>query len=75
MKELDRIILLTDLPADGLARGDVGTIVHTYKDGEAFEVEFFTLNGRTLAVATVEAAHLRPVNDRDVVHTRELHPA
>ena len=75
MKELDRAILLTDLPADGLARGDVGTIVHAYKDGEAFEVEFFTLSGRTLAVATVEAVQLRPVNDHDVVHTRELHPA
>ena len=75
MKELDRAILLTDRPADELARGDVGTIVHAYKDGEAFEVEFFTLNGRTIAVATVEAADLRPVSDRDVSHTRELHPA
>ena len=75
MKELDRVILLTDLPADGLARGDVGTIVHAYQDGEAFEVEFFTFNGRTLAVATVEAADLRPVSDQDVSHTRELHLA
>jgi hypothetical protein len=75
MKELDRAILLTDLPADGLVRGDVGTVVHTYKDGEAFEVEFFTLSGRTIAVATVEASDLRPVGDRDVVHARELHPA
>lgn len=61
MKEFERAILLTDLPAEGLVRGDVGTIVHTYKGGEAFEVEFFTLSGRTIAVATVEAADLRPV--------------
>jgi hypothetical protein len=75
MKEFDRVILLADLPADGLVRGDVGTIVHTYKDGEAFEVEFFTLSGRTIAVATVEAAELRPVSDHDISHTRELHSA
>lgn len=75
MKEFDRAILLTDLPADGLLRGDVGTIVHRYNDGEAFEVEFFTLSGRTIAVATVEATALRPVSDHDVSHTRELHPA
>ena len=75
MKEFDRVILLTDLPTDGLIRGDVGTIVHCYEDGAAFEVEFFTLSGRTIAVATVEAADLRPVSDHDVSHTRELHPA
>jgi hypothetical protein len=66
---------VTDLASEGLIRGDVGTIVHDYKDGEAFEVEFFTLSGRTIAVATVEAGDLRPVSDHDVSHTRQLHPA
>ena len=75
MKEFDRVILLADLPSDGLVRGDVGTIVHAYKDGEAYEVEFFALSGRTIAVATVEAGDLRPVSDHDVSHTRQLHPA
>lgn len=40
MKEHDRAILVTDLASEGLMRGDVGTMVHSCKDGEAFEVEF-----------------------------------
>jgi hypothetical protein len=44
------------------------------KDGEAFEVEFLTLSGRTVAVSTVEAAQLRPVSDHEVSHARELGP-
>jgi hypothetical protein len=30
--------------------GDVGTVVHVYADGKAFEVEFTTLDGKTAAV-------------------------
>lgn len=75
MKEHDRAILMTDLPSAGLMLGDVGTVVHAYKDGEAFEVEFLTLSGRTVAVATVEATKLRPVSDHEVPHARELRPA
>jgi hypothetical protein len=41
--------------------GDVGTVVHVYADGKAFEVEFTALDGKTAAVATVEAAAARPV--------------
>jgi hypothetical protein len=33
----------------------VGTVLHVYADGKAFEVEFTTLDGHTAAVATVEA--------------------
>jgi len=40
---------------EGLLAGDVGTIVHIHKGGVACEVEFITLTGRTVAVATVEA--------------------
>jgi len=36
-------------------------VVHVYPDGRAFEVEFTTLDGRTAAVATVDALALRPV--------------
>jgi hypothetical protein len=44
-----------------LPAGDVGTIVHIHNGGAAYEVEFITLTGRTVAVATVEASQLRPV--------------
>jgi len=43
-----------------------------HRDGEAYEVEFMTLAGDTLAVATVPASRLRPVNKRDISHVRQL---
>jgi len=46
--------------------------VHIHKDGAAYEVEFVTLAGRTVAVATVEASDLRSVGTRDIGHVREL---
>lgn len=72
IKEHDRIVLKTALPAEGLEAGDVGTVVHLYRDGLAYEVEFTTLDGGTIAVATVEASQVRPVSKRDVNHVREL---
>jgi hypothetical protein len=64
--------LKTPVPAKGLEAGDVGTIVHVYRDGAAYEVEFTTLNGDTAAVVTVEASQVRPVNKREITHAREL---
>ena len=72
LKELDRIVLTAPLVSEGLERGDVGTIVLVYRDGEAFEVEFMTLDGETAVVATVEAAHVRPVGPGEIVHSRQL---
>jgi hypothetical protein len=75
IKEHDRIVLKTDIAAEGLEAGDVGTVVHSYCDGQAYEVEFTTLNGDTAAVVTVEAAQVRPVHKREITHARELQPA
>jgi len=72
IKEHERVVLTTSVPASGLEAGDVGTVVHVYKDGEAYEVEFMTLDGHTEAVLTLEASQVRPVNRRDITHTREL---
>jgi len=72
IKEYERVVLTTPSPKEGLEPGDVGTVVHVYKDGEAYEVEFFTLDGHTAAVATLEASQVRPVGRRDIMHTREL---
>lgn len=70
--EHDCVVLTANLPADGLQAGDVGTVVHIHRGGEAYEVEFMTLAGNTLAVATVLAGQCRPVSNRDVSHVREL---
>jgi uncharacterized protein DUF4926 len=37
IKEHDRVVLKSDLPAEGLKAGDVGTVVHIYRDGLAYE--------------------------------------
>jgi hypothetical protein len=60
--------LITAYP---LEAGDVGAVVHIHKGGVAYEVEFVTLTGKTIAVATVEASHLRPIGQRDINHVRE----
>jgi Domain of unknown function (DUF4926) len=72
IKEHERVVLTKPLPKEGLEPGDVGTVVHVYKDGQAYEVEFVTLDGHTAAVATLEASQLRPIGRRDITHTREL---
>ncbi len=48
-------------PSKGLKKGDVGTVVHAYNDRQAYEVEFISLDGKTAAVVTLEAAQVRPV--------------
>lgn len=70
--EHQRIVLTADVPAEGLTAGDVGTVVHVYQDGRAYEVEFVTLDGRTAAVVTLEAAQIRPVSPREITHARQL---
>ncbi|HRQ72735.1 MAG TPA: DUF4926 domain-containing protein [Phycisphaerales bacterium] len=71
-KELQRVVLTTDLPQHGLAAGDVGTIVDVYAGGQGYEVEFVTLTGDTIGVCTVTAAQVRAVEDSDVTHARRL---
>ena len=75
IKEHDRVVLTTPLPAAGLEDGDVGTVVHVYNDGQAYEVEFVTLDGHTAAVVTLELSQVRPVSSRDLTHARELSAA
>ncbi|MGP0594658.1 DUF4926 domain-containing protein [Nitrospira sp. T9] len=72
IKEHDRVVLVVDVPSEGLVAGDVGTIVHVYQDKQAYEVEFATLEGKTAAVVTLEVLQVRPVGKREITHAREL---
>lgn len=72
VKEHDCVVLTANLPKEGLLAGDVGTVVHIHNGGLAYEVEFVTMTGRTVAVATVEVSQLRPVSQQDITHVREL---
>jgi hypothetical protein len=72
IKEHDRVVLTSPVPNHRLEIGDVGTVVHVYGDGTAFEVEFMTLDGHTAVVATVAADAIRPVTDREITRAGEL---
>lgn len=68
-KELDVVVLLRDLPANGLCAGDVGTIVHAYAD-DTFEVEFLRASGATAVVLELGSRALRPATDGDQLSVR-----
>jgi hypothetical protein len=64
---LDVVALLEDLPARGLVRGQVGTVVERLAQG-VFEVEFSDDRGRAYAMLALAAdqlmvLHHRPVHD------------
>jgi hypothetical protein len=72
LKELDPVVLVRDIPDRRLSEGDVGTVVHVYRDGETYEVEFITAEGRTVAVLTLPATALRRPEDHDILHVRRI---
>jgi hypothetical protein len=70
--EHERAVLVVDLPDRALQVGDVGVVVYIYEDKKAYEIEFFTADGQTLDVVTVEAHQVRPVQNTDMLHVRVL---
>ncbi len=71
-RELDRVVLTTPLPALGLVTGDIGTVVLVHERGKGYEVEFVTLGGETLAVTTLLAGDVRPVESNEIAHARPV---
>ena len=71
---LDVVVLVRNLPAQGLQAGDLGTVVELL-GSDAFEVEFVAASGRTQALVTLSAADIRPVGDDDLVSVRPTHTA
>jgi hypothetical protein len=72
IKELENVVLTSDLPEQGLARGDIGTVVLVHQQGKGYEVEFTTLDGETVAIVTLTADQVRPSKPREIAHAREL---
>jgi len=72
IQEHDRVVLTIAVTSEGLEAGDIGTVVHVYRDGLAYEVEFLTLDGRTAAVATLETSQVRPASGSEITRAREL---
>lgn len=72
MKELETVVLTEDIAEHGLREGDLGTIVLVHGASAGYEVEFVTLDGETIAVVTLTASQVRPVDSRAIAHARAL---
>ncbi len=72
INEFERVILTENIPGKNLIKGDIGTVVMIYENGKAFEVEFITLDGNTIAVQTLEANQIRQIRKNEINHVREL---
>ena len=71
IEEHSSVVLTESLPAAGLEAGDVGVVVHVHRNGQAYEVEFMTLDGNTLSIETLAATQIRAARNRDIPHVRE----
>ncbi|MDE3230472.1 MAG: DUF4926 domain-containing protein [Chloroflexota bacterium] len=75
IEELSAVVLLVDLPEQGLRAGDVGTVVDTHAKGipgVGYSVEFLTMSGDTVAVVELEESQIRPTRPTDIAHVREM---
>ena len=72
IKELDSVVLASDLPELGLATGDIGTVVMVHPGSAGYKVEFVALDGETLAVTTLLVDQLRPIGRREIAHARRV---
>jgi hypothetical protein len=70
IKELDSVVLTTDLPEHRLAKGDIGTVVLVHEGGKGCTVEFMTLNGDTVAVVTLLGDQVRQTAKDEIAHAR-----
>ena len=70
--ELELVVLKRDLPDARLTVGDVGTVVLVHQQGAGYEIEFTTLSGDTVAVVTLDASDVRPVEAREIIHARAV---
>lgn len=68
--ELDTVVLSHDIKELGLRLGDVGAVVHVYENRTAYEVEFVTGEGKTIAVTTLTNLDIRPMLRQEILHVR-----
>ena len=72
IKELDTVVLTHNIEESDLTEGDIGTVVHCSRDTTAFEVEFVTVEGRTIAVLTLTTDDIRLMSNKEILHVREI---
>ncbi|MCH8912558.1 MAG: DUF4926 domain-containing protein [Planctomycetes bacterium] len=62
LQERNVVALTVNRPQDDLRIGDVGAVVHCYKDTDTYEVEFLDANGKSKCVATVPVSEVMRLN-------------
>lgn len=72
IKELATVALCRDLDEYGLRKGDIGAGVHVYSKGGAYEVEFVTGGGDTIAVVTLREEDVRLIQNEEILHVRTI---
>ncbi len=72
MSEYDLVVLQEEIADGRLKVGDVGTILTVYNGGKAYEVEFVTLTGESVAVETLLPHQIREVRSSEVMSVRDI---
>lgn len=72
IREFEDVILTIDVPEYGLEKGDIGTVVDIDKTEQQVILEFFSLDGKTLAVVPLAITAVRPVGNKEIAHARSL---
>ena len=74
IRDLDTIALTHSMKEHGLEGGDIGAVVHCFAEGNVFEVEFLTAEGKTIALLTLDETDVRPLGGSEILHVREFTP-
>ena len=75
IEEHDRVILTEAIEEQGLEPGDIGAVIYVHGEGEAYEVEFVTLDGAKTAVLELESHQVRVADKYEIPHARSLSAA
>ena len=71
MIEKDIVVLTVDVPEYDLKAGDIGTVLKAHADS-GYEIEFSALDGTKIAVLTLLATQIRPVESNEIAHVRVI---
>ena len=66
---LDTVVLVRDLPSQGLRAGDLGAVVEVLST-DGLQVEFVRPSGQTTALVTLRSEDVRSVSASDVLSVR-----
>ncbi len=67
LREHDVVTITEDIPNEGVARGDVGAVVHCYPSQDAYEVEVLDEQGKSKCVVTAKEKQLLRLNLKSLV--------